>query len=209
MKKKALVSILAVIMTVVCLAGCSGKGTGFDRNTLIDASKQYGMRKAQNSVDTTSLISISTNTGTSFYASKDKNEAQTLYDGYINVGGNLPHVTVNDAVIVGANEYLGDGNYTTLVYQLTLKDNSSAKDLYTAFADSYVSKDSYTSGKKNGYNYTISYFGGDMQIHKRGVYLQGNSVLFIYGLTTRTEDRTGFAKYVFTALHVVDPDSMK
>ena len=51
MRKKALVSILAVLMTVICLAGCSGKGSGFSKSTIVDASKQYGMREAQNSVD--------------------------------------------------------------------------------------------------------------------------------------------------------------
>ena len=167
------------------------------------------MREASNILDTTSLINYSGSIGASFYASKDKKDAQDLYDNYINNGGNLPHATVNEAVIVAANEYLGDGNYSTLVYQLTLKDSSSAKDLYSAFADSYVSKDSYTSGKKNGYHYTISYFGAGVQVHKRGAYLKGNSVLFIYGLTTRTDDRTGFAKYIFNAVHVLDPEAMK
>lgn len=209
MRRKALVSILVVVMTIVCLAGCSGNGGGFEKSTLVDASKQYGMREASNSLDTTSLINYSGSIGTSFYASKDKKDAQDLYDNYINSGGNLPHATVTEAVIVAANEYLGDGNYSTLVYQLTLKDSGSAKDLYSAFADSYVSKDNYTSGKKNGYHYTISYYGADVQVHKRGAYLKGNSVLFIYGLTTRTEDRTGFAKYIFNAVHVLDPEAMK
>ncbi|MBP5775140.1 MAG: hypothetical protein J6W36_05535 [Clostridiales bacterium] len=208
MRKKALVSILVAVMTIVCLAGCSGNGGGFEKSTLVDASRQYGMREAGNSLDTTSLINYTGSIGASFYVSKNKEDAQNLFDRYINNGGNLPGVTVTEAVIVAANEYLGDGNYQTLVYQLTLKDSSSAKELYSAFADSYVSKDSYTSGKKNGYHYTISYFGGDVQIHKRGAYLKGNSVLFIYGLTTRTEDRTGFAKYIFNAVHVVDPEAV-
>lgn len=204
MRKKALVSILVVVMTIVCLAGCSGK-PGFETSSLVNASKQYGIAQAYNILDVTSLISVSTNVGTAYYVSKDQNDAQRVYDYYINTSGNLPKVVVNEAAVVAANEYFENGNNTTIVYQLNLKNSGEAKELYSAFADAFVSKDQFASDKKDGYNYTISFFDGQIIMHKRAVYVKGNSVLFIYGITAGASDETGFSNYIFKSLKVVDP----
>ena len=208
MRKRTLISVLAVVMAVVFLSGCSGSG-GFKASSLVNASKKYGISEAFNATDTANLINSSTGSGKSYYVSKDKSDAQLLYDTYINNRGSLPKVEVNEAAIVAVNEYLGDANYTTYVYQLDLNDTESAKDLYNAFADSYVTKNQYTTNRKNGYSYTISYFDGQSVIYKRAAYVKGSSVLFIYGIASGADEGSGFANYIFKGLGVIDPDTLK
>ena len=195
-------------MAVVFLSGCSGSG-GFKTSSLVNASKKYGITEAHNIPDTANLLNSSSGSGKSYYVSKDKSDAQLLYDTYINSRSNLPKVEVNEAAMVVANEFLGEANYTTYVYQLNLNDIDSAKDLYMAFADAYVNQNQVSTNRKNGYSYTISYFDGQSIIYKRAVYIKGSSVLFIYGLASGSDEGSGLANYIFKGLGVIDPETIK
>ena len=147
MRKKVTVKVLAAVMSIVCLAGCSGSN-GFKSTALVNASQQYGVSESRDVQDTTRLANANADSGKSYYVSKDQNDAQFVYDKYINNNNHFPKVVVNEATIVAVNEHLGDGNYTTIVYQLNLNDTDSAKDLYMAIADAYVNKDRYTVNRQ-------------------------------------------------------------
>ena len=195
MKRKFLSVCMAVVMTVICLTGCSGD---FSKSSFISAAKSSGMREI---VETTELNQI--------FADQEKHIAFYYDDKNIKVFGSssnpfTDYVSpsyVDEFVMAGESVGKTDdrGRCLTRIYYVTVKDRDTAEELYNSVKRGLVKPE---EGKKNGVTYTISYQGPknsqDSTIELAiGVYLKDNHVVWIrsdYDTTLKNKTFENFCK---------------
>ena len=161
MKRKILPVAMAVVMTVVYLAGCSGN---FTKASFINAAKKCGMEKLDENMSLNEIMLNEEESHAVYYVEKDQDRMNLLITQY------APVAEVKE--FVQAVETIGksDDNKTCLtnVYYLTAVDSENAKEIYESLIITY---DNPENGEKDGVTYTgeIAY----------GVYLKGNNIIWI------------------------------
>ena len=201
MKRKCLSVAMAVVMTVVCLTGCSGN---FSKSSFISAAKSSGMKEI---TETTELGNILADPGEhiAYYYDMDVRLFESL-------GGQLrDYVSVKDVkectmAIESIGKTDNHGRCLTQVYFLTVKDSETAEEIYESAIKPL--RFGVEEGEKNVVTYTVSYQGspndGSTVELACGVYLKGNQILWIrsdYDATLKNRSVENICK----SLGVVSP----
>lgn len=194
MKRKCLSVAMAVVMTVVCLTGCSGN---FSKSSFISAAKNSGMEELK---DTTKLGHIMAEPGETiafYYDIENMHLFESLGDPL------TEYVSVNDVkecamAVEGIGKNDDHGKCTTRAFYLTVKDSDTAEELYNSVKRGLVKPE---EGEKNGVTYTISYQGshneGSTVELAIGVYLMDNHVVWIrsdYDTTLKNKTVENFCR---------------
>ena len=194
MKRKCLSVAMAVVMTVVCLTGCSGN---FSKSSFISAAKNSGMEELK---DTTKLGHIMAEPGETiafYYDIENMHLFESLGDPL------TEYVSVNDVkectmAVEGIGKTDDHGRCTTRIFYLTVKDSDTAEELYNSVKRGLVKPE---EGEKNGVTYTISYQGshneGSTVELAIGVYLMDNHIVWIrsdYDTTLKNKTVENFCK---------------
>ena len=205
MKRKCLSVAMAVVMTVVCLTGCSGN---FSKSSFISAAKNSGMEELK---DTTKLGHIMAEPGETiafYYDIENMHLFESLGDPL------TEYVSVNDVkecamAVEGIGKNDDHGKCTTRAFYLTVKDSDTAEELYNSVKRGLVKPE---EGEKNGVTYTISYQGshneGSTVELAIGVYLMDNHIVWIrsdYDTTLKNKTVENFCK----SLGLVSPYTLK
>lgn len=194
MKRKCLSVAMAVVMTVVCLTGCSGN---FSKSSFISAAKNSGMEELK---DTTKLGHIMAEPGETiafYYDIENMHLFESLGDPL------TEYVSVNDVkectmAVEGIGKTDDHGRCTTRIFYLTVKDSDTAEELYNSVKRGLVKPE---EGEKNGVTYTISYQGshndGSTVELAIGVYLMDNHIVWIrsdYDTTLKNKTVENFCR---------------
>ena len=194
MKRKCLSVAMAVVMTVVCLTGCSGN---FSKSSFISAAKNSGLEELK---DTTKLGHIMAEPGETiafYYDIENMHLFESLGDPL------TEYVSVNDVkectmAVEGIGKTDDHGRCTTRIFYLTVKDSDTAEELYNSVKRGLVKPE---EGEKNGVTYTISYQGshndGSTVELAIGVYLMDNHIVWIrsdYDTTLKNKTVENFCR---------------
>lgn len=194
MKRKCLSVAMAVVMTVVCLTGCSGN---FSKSSFISAAKNSRMEELK---DTTKLGHIMAEPGETiafYYDIENMHLFESLGDPL------TEYVSVNDVkectmAVEGIGKTDDHGRCMTRIFYLTVKDSDVAEELYNSVKRGLVKPE---EGEKNGVTYTISYQGshneGSTVELAIGVYLMDNHIVWIrsdYDTTLKNKTVENFCK---------------
>ena len=194
MNRKCLSVAMAVVMTVVCLTGCSGN---FSKSSFISAAKNSRMEELK---DTTKLGHIMAEPGETiafYYDIENMHLFESLGDPL------TEYVSVNDVkectmAVEGIGKTDDHGRCTTRIFYLTVKDCDVAEELYNSVKRGLVKPE---EGEKNGVTYTISYQGshneGSTVELAIGVYLMDNHIVWIrsdYDTTLKNKTVENFCK---------------
>ena len=194
MNRKCLSVAMAVVMTVVCLTGCSGN---FSKSSFISAAKNSGMEELK---DTTKLGHIMAEPGETiafYYDIENMHLFESLGDPL------TEYVSVNDVkectmAVEGIGKTDDHGRCTTRIFYLTVKDSDTAEELYNSVKRGLVKPE---EGEKNGVTYTISYQGshneGSTVELAIGVYLMDNHIVWIrsdYDTTLKNKTVENFCR---------------
>jgi len=210
--KKTFCAVLALIILVAgTLTGCVSNEP-FDDQFIVSAASLYGVRPLT-SANAYSLVgSVSGKYGQSgYYVSQSKEDAQYIYNNYINENNWNPPATINQIALVTVKEQVVSAVYDADCCVLYFDDSAAAKSYFDAAKDT-ISDETYKSGYSGGYAYAIAYKltanrDGNCDWVK-GFYLKGNSVLVIYGFSPIGIADT-FLDYIYDELEVVDPITLK
>ena len=214
MRKTVISMAMFLGLIVFVLTGCTSSKP-FDKLDVITYARAYGILEQTSS--TNARVAIDTFTGrsvpSSYYISKDKDDAKYLYDKYVNKNNWYPQADIEEImVVVAREEIVGAAVYDSHCYLMYFDDQAKAKAYYDACVSDVNSEHKNKTGYKNGYAYCISYKlsanrAGNCDWMK-GVYLKGNSVILIDGFSP-IDGRKTFTDYIFDKLHLVDPITLK
>ena len=196
MRKKHLSVAMAVVMTVVCLTGCSGS---FTKGSFISAAKKNGMREIKETTELNHTMADPGETISFYYEIENMHIFESLGDPlteYVYIKNVKECVMAVESI--GKTD--GHGRCTTRIFYLTVKDNDIAEEIYNSAKRPFVKPE---EGEKNGVKYTISYQGPKTSQNKDstvelacGVYLMDNQIVWIrsdYDDTLKNKSVEGFA----------------
>ena len=194
MKRKCLSVVMAVVMTVVCLTGCSGN---FSKSSFISAAKKSGMKGIKETTEIGHIMAEPGETIAFYYDIENMHLFESLGDPL------TEYVSVNDVkectiAVEGRGKTEDHGRCTTRAFYLTVKDSDTAEELYNSVKRGLVKPE---EGEKNGVTYTISYQGshneGSTVELAIGVYLMDNHIVWIrsdYDTTLKNKTVENFCK---------------
>ena len=189
MKRNILSVAMAVVMAVVCLAGCSGN---FAKSSFISAAKKNGMNELSEPKDLTLRRAGAGESYAIFYDVKESHLIESIspFSDYVSPND------VKDFVI--AVESIGEtddhGSCITQAYFLTVKDSDTAEEIYESVIKPLVKPE---EDEKDGITYAISYQGGSTVELAYGVYLKDNQIVLIrsdYDPSLKNDCVEGFCK---------------
>lgn len=194
MKRKCLSVAMAVVMTVVCLTGCSGN---FSKSSFISAAKGSGMKEIKETTELGHIMAEPGETIAFYYDIENMHLFESLGDPL------TEYVSVNDVkectmAVEGIGKTDDHGRCTTRIFYLTVKDSDTAEELYNSVKRGLVKPE---EGEKNGVTYTISYQGshneGSTVELAVGVYLMDNHIVWIrsdYDTTLKNKTVENFCR---------------
>lgn len=194
MNRKCLSVAMAVVMTVVCLTGCSGN---FSKSSFISAAKNSGMKEIKETTELGHIMAEPGETIAFYYDIENMHLFESLGDPL------TEYVSVNDVkecamAVEGIGKNDDHGKCTTRAFYLTVKDSDTAEELYNSVKRGLVKPE---EGEKNGVTYTISYQGshneGSTVELAVGVYLMDNHIVWIrsdYDTTLKNKTVENFCK---------------
>lgn len=194
MNRKCLSVAMAVVMTVVCLTGCSGN---FSKSSFISAAKKSGMKGIKETTELGHIMAEPGETIAFYYDIENMHLFESLGDPL------TEYVSVNDVkectmAVEGIGKTDDHGRCTTRIFYLTVKDSDTAEELYNSVKRGLVKPE---EGEKNGVTYTISYQGshneGSTVELAIGVYLMDNHIVWIrsdYDTTLKNKTVENFCK---------------
>ena len=184
-----------IVMTVTCLTGCTN---AFKKETVVKTLNKIGVTELKTIEEADKKFGAGSVTRVpdvgEYYVSKNEEEALHLYITYNESGRTRPVQLNEDIVCFG---------HKISLFMVTAKSEVSARDVYDFWAD-YIKFDNakFASGKKNGYEYTISYCWedgpGDCGY---GIYKKGDIV--IYADSNSGEDS------IYKELGLISPYTLK
>lgn len=195
MKRKCLSVAMAVVMTVVCLTGCSGN---FSKSSFISAAKKSGMKGIKETTELGHIMAEPGETIAFYYDIENMHLFESLGDPL------TEYVSINDIqectmAVEGIGKTDDHGRCTTRIFYLSVKDSDVAEEIY----ESAVKPLRYgvEEGEKDGVTYTISYQGfhneGSTVELAIGVYLMDNHIVWIrsdYNTTHKNKTVENFCK---------------
>ena len=203
MKRKFLSVVMAVVVAVVCLTGCSGN---LNKASFINAAKKYGMKEIEENLKLGEIMRDQNESNSVYYVEKDHDRMQLFFRDF------APDAEVKECVkaveIIGKND--NKLPCSTYVYYLTAEDSKNAKETYKGLtkgiSDPGNGRSDREEGEKDGVTYTIVYMGSDNfedtdeQFTGEivyGIYLKDDKIIWIYSFFDSTLDNNcveGFCK---------------
>ncbi|MBO4579906.1 MAG: hypothetical protein J5715_07115 [Clostridiales bacterium] len=178
MRKFFISAVTAVTMSAVLLSGCAGSGN------IVDAAKKYGMKEAQGDMTELAKAAVYPAEDVSiYYVSKDSKELDYMRFAILGIGSDMEDPDSGAEQVVMCVKNTGESyeqyGSTEQIYQITAKDEESAKAIYEQKLHSMW--ETPVPREKNGYTYAIDYKGDELVTTVHGAYLKGNQVIWIYG----------------------------
>lgn len=213
MKKICCVLITVMILVSVMLTSCTSS-VPFNTSDVATAARLDGIKEL--SAGTTAKTAIDSLTGVNkpsgYYISKSKEDAQKIYNDYLNRNAWYPKANINEIIVVASKEPIGEAVYQTDCCLFFFSGQLEAKSYYDTYVSGLESKHTNKTGYKNGYAYAITYSlsanrNGNCDWMK-GVYLRGNSVLVISGYSPIDGPDT-FSDVIYKQLGLADPSTLK
>lgn len=200
MKTRFLTVTMAVVMSVVCLTGCSGYGS-FSKASFISAAKNNGMKAVEDTKELTQIAAEPGKTKAMYY---DIENLQIVEYLNTSLTDNMSFLDVEEFVY--ATESIGKSDdhdsCLTKVCFVTVKDSKTAEEIYENAIKPL--RFGAEDGKKDGVTYRISYQGpkdsqndGSTVELACGVYLKDNQIVWIrsdYQSTLKNSTVEGFCK---------------
>ena len=208
--RKAFAALIAAVMMVTCLTGCT-KNKAFDPEGFAGVLREYGMGEVDDYQELTRFVMGQSVSG--YYISKDGEDVQKTLFGENYEAPDAESSRIKKALI--AVDADTDGNYltysSTSIILAVFENSSDAESFYESRIrnNSSTDHDYYdnASGEKNGYRYTVmtlyDEYGTDAYL-KAGAYFKGNTVLVIT-CTVYDPGQPGLAAYIFKDLGIVEP----
>ena len=173
---RKVISLVLVLAMAAGMTGCGQKN--FSHKTLVKAAKKLDLEESSDNEEFYENFGVKNHWKEAYISVKDE-DAQDIYDVYVNRWKDLPGYDVPEATAIAI--YNDDGLY--MVSLLTFESETRAKKFYKKYVDAYVAEGD--DGEENGYTYTIySYDSGNGKFRMTGVYLKGNTVLTMRGATS-------------------------
>jgi len=150
--------------------------------------------------------------GAVYYTSKDSKQIKALTESLVGErfeGVNEFKMCVEADV---TRDEPDAANYLNCVYQMTAEDKDAAEQIYESIAPMYSNHDDSSTGKSKGWTYTIcaeetGSSEGISYYIVHGIYIKGNEVIYVYGITASDNDKTSIA-YICKDLGLVSPYSL-
>lgn len=163
------------------IAGCSAKAEvshdraceafdkfGAEETDLEDLMKRISQRKIQCE-------------GGYYYTTNDEDEAKDIVENIIFRFNEIPDLEYQACTYFAATSEEDDS--LALIYVVTFDDEDDAEELFNNTDYDFSFDDNYASGKDSGIEYTVHHDEDSMY----GVYLQGNTALYIRVVADETE----------------------
>ena len=211
MKTKCLAVAMAVVMSVVCLTGCSGSGS-FSKASFISAAKKNGMKEIEDPKELMQNVAEPGKTKAMYYDIENLQIVEFLNNSLTD------NTSISDVEeFVYATESIGEtdehGSCFTQVCFVTVKDSKTAEEIYENAIKPL--RFGAEDGKKDGVTYRISYQGpkdsqndGSTVELACGVYLKDNQIVWFrsdYQSTLKNNTVEGFCK----SLGLVSPYTLR
>lgn len=181
---KRFTAVILAAALVMGFAGCSKKSSSKDFTSALDAC---GIEQTTEYNEIASSIS---NNGAipRYYIAKDAAEAKQFGNAVVNRFKQFPELDAKE-FIAGIDSIKGSNNkrHATLFCYIVLSSSKSAKTAYDDLVEHYTDHDGnkFSSGKSGGYTYTIEHSESETGTGGcTGIYLQGDTVIYIRGLAT-------------------------
>lgn len=212
--RKTVCGLLTVLVFVsVFLTGCTSSKP-FDVNDIATTARVFGIQELGAGTNASTAIEYfkGQSNPPGYYISKDKQEAQNLFDNYLNRFNWYPKASLDKMLVVASKEVYGTSLYTTDCCLLIFPGQSQAKSFYDSCVSGLESKHKNKTGYKSGYAYAITYSlsanrDGNCDWMK-GVYLRGNSVLVISGYSPIDDKVQSFSDLIYKSLGLADPATL-
>ena len=163
------------------IAGCSAKAEvshdraceafdkfGAEETDLEDLMKRISQRKIQCE-------------GGYYYTTNDEDEAKDIVENIIFRFNEIPDLEYQACTYFAATSE--DDESLALIYVVTFDDEDDAKELFNNTDSDFSFDDNYASGKDSGIEYSVHHDEDSMY----GVYLQGDTILYIRVVADETE----------------------
>ncbi len=190
MKRRIITAVTAILMATVLLTGCETSAS------VAETAKKFGMKEAGELNEIMMPWAGPSEDDSIYYISKNNEESNFMKYGLLGVGVNKgktmsdPETETEEVVVCIKNK--ANENYEK-IYQITAKNEKSAKKIYEYLNDSFTSYKASIPGEKNGFKHYINWYGGDNVDVIHGVYLKDKTVIYISGFFKLDEgDCTNF-----------------
>jgi len=189
------ITSVMLCLVFVFLTACT---SAFKKDSVVKALKKCNVIELETISDADRKFGPGLVSGISkvgeYYVSKNREEAKHLYVTY-NETGTAKSYSLEEDIVCFANHFS--------LFKVTAESETSARDIYKFWAD-YIrfEQGTTTSGKKDGYEYTITYCPTEsMDGCGYGVYIKGNVVIYI--------DYSDGAGFLYKELGLISPYSLK
>ena len=124
MRKTVITMALFLGLIVVVMTGCTSSKP-FEKIDVITYARAYGILEQTSSANAGAAIDTFTGRSvpSSYYISKDKDEAKYLYDNYMNKNNWYPKADIEEIMVVVAREEIGVAVYDCNCYLMYFKLN--------------------------------------------------------------------------------------
>ena len=187
--KKVFSALMAVVLVVGCLTGCSNK-KAFEQSEIIRVLEKHGFEEVKNY----SRLYSDDDHGY-YYVPEDEDEANSNSGFY--------HREVKSLLYAVVTEDLDGYNRSSYLEIYNFTDSSDAEEVFENYVDSASTQGDVEFAEKDGYQY-VYYAEDDEPLIKYAAYLCGNTVLVIQAYCLE-DGKTGFGSYIFKELGLVEP----
>ena len=189
--KKVFSALMAVVLVVGCLTGCSNK-KAFEQSEIIRVLEKHGFEKADSYSDM-----YSNNRDGLYYVTEDEDEARR----YASLNCSMKSVLNSNIT-----ENLEDEHWTTSLILFSFEESDDAEDQFYRWVDYLSDNYDVDFGEKDGYQYVCyaKIIKSHNVVSKGAAYLCGNNLLAIEGYCNE-DGKTGFGNHIFKELGLVEP----
>ena len=175
------IAVVLIVALTMSIAGCNLSGsTKLTHKNVCAAFDKFGAQKLDDIYDMTGKVGARKIDceGGYYFTTQDKETAKYTYKDVIFRFGSAPDCDIDECTYFAATNEEDDSMF--MLYVITFNDENYAKVLFEETKEDFSFEDNNSSGSKNGYDYAVC-TGEDSQVYMRGVYLQGNVVLYFRG----------------------------
>ena len=211
---KLIRKITAVLVTMAIafsFAACSSTKADISVKGLTKAAKKYGAEEKTDYKDLGALLSRNTKQETIYYAADDGAVATALFKRTLGKYESFGDYDVNEMAVAGTSEFGSDEKpHTTIIMLVVFADSKTADEAHKQILETYGSSEDAETGTKGDYSYLIT--GGEAASGTRkicrGIYRQGNAVLYIEAQAA-IKDNYKFTDSICKDLGIISPSKAK
>lgn len=198
---KPAVALLLIVAVVMGFTGCN---KAFSRDAFISEVESYGIEKTDDSGSVlNNMIGRGGHDGYCIF--DDKDEARKMCNLVFSRFNTMPEIEASGFALASVREKGSDGkSYSSSVCCITFADGQKAKNAYNTLADKYGDREDGKTGKRAGVTYCVVSHKSDSRTIGIGVYLQGDTVIFV-NTQASVNDGYIFADKICNKLGLLSP----